>query len=485
MPDSPVSPSPEKSAAPVVVIGGGISGLACAMGLRHWNVPFVLLEQSPRVGGLIGTLEDEGYLVETGPQSFTLTFHLYHLIKNAGLESELLLAPKRAPRYVYLGGKLVPAPMSPLSLFNMPLLDSRAKWRLITEPLRHTRPPQGDESVSDFVRRKFSNALLDNLVAPMMSGIYAGDPEKLSLRAAFPQLYEWEATRGSVLRGAIKQARSKATPKPPVRGLASLKRGAGSLPVAIGALLGESAWLSSGATSVAALPAVASPNARANPAVPRFEVRVQRADGSTQTIQASAVIVALETLAAAKLLAALQPQIAQTLATIPSAAVAVVSTGYRREAIPRDLTGFGFLVPRKEGLRILGTVWSSSLFPGRAPEGHVLLTTFMGGALDPEIVSWSEDRIAEASHADLAKALGATEPPAFRRVFRYPRALPQYNLGHAEKIAALASLCLQTPGLFLAGNYLTGPSIGACVQHANKIAYDAATLVAPQSMPIP
>jgi protoporphyrinogen/coproporphyrinogen III oxidase len=485
MPDSPVSSSLEKSAAPVVIIGGGISGLACAMGLRHWRVPFLLVEQSPRFGGLLGTIEEQGYLVETGPQSFTLTFHLYHLIKNAGLEPELLLAPKRAPRYVYFGGKLVAAPMSPLSPFSTPLLDARAKWRLITEPLRHTHPPQGDESVSDFVRRKFSNALLENLVAPLISGVYAGDPEKLSLRAAFPKVHEWEVARGSIVRGAIKQARSTGTPKPPVRGLASFKHGIGSLPLAISAILGENAWHSSGASSISALSAAATSPARANPAAPRFELRVQRADGSIQTLQASAVIIALETLAASKLLVNLHPQISQTLATISSAPVAVVSTGYRLEAIPQDLNGFGFLVPRKEGLRILGSVWSSSLFPGRAPEGHVLLTTFMGGALDPEIVCWSEDRIAEAAHTDLAKVLGITESPVFRRVFRYQRALPQYNLGHAEKIAAIANLCSQTPGLFLAGNYLTGPSIGACVQHANQIAYDAATLVAPQSMPIP
>lgn len=475
MPDSQASSPKPNSAAPVVVIGGGISGLTCAHTLRKRNIPFLLIEQSPRFGGLVGTAEDSGYLVETGPQSFTLTAALYQLIEESGLKDDLLLAPKRAPRYIYLGGKLVPAPMSPVSLFSTPLLDARAKWRLVAEPLRHTHPPQSDESVSDFVRRKFSNALLENLVAPLMSGIYAGDPAQLSLRAAFPQVYEWESSSGSILRGAIKQARAKSTPKPPVRGLASLKGGAASLPIAIGASLGENALLSSSATSLA--PTTSS----ASPAAPRFVLQIQRADGSTQSIPAAAVIVALETQAASKFLATTHPQISQTLSAIASSAVAVVTTGYRTASIPRDLNAFGFLVPRKENLRILGTVFSSSLFPGRAPDDHVLLTSFVGGALNPEIVSWSEDRIAQAVHADLAKVLGATEPPAFVRVFRYPRAIPQYNLGHTERIATLANLCAQSPGLFLAGNYLAGPSIGACVQHAAKIAYDAAKLVAPDS----
>lgn len=476
MPDSQASSPKPNSAAPVVVIGGGISGLACAHALRKRNIPFLLIEQSPRFGGLVGTAEDSGYLVETGPQSFTLTAALYQLIEESGLKDDLLLAPKRAPRYIYLAGKLVPAPMSPVSLFSTPLLDARAKWRLVTEPLRHTRPPQSDESVSDFVRRKFSNALLENLVAPLMSGIYAGDPAQLSLRAAFPQVYEWESSSGSILRGAIKQARAKSTPKPPVRGLASLKGGATSLPIAIGANLGENALLSSVATSLA--PAQANA-ASANSS--RFDLRIQRADGSTQSIPAAAAIVALETQAASKFLAPTHPQISQTLSAIASSAVAVVSTGYRRSSIPRDLNAFGFLVPRKENLRILGTVFSSSLFPGRAPDDHVLLTSFVGGALNPEIVSWSEDRIAQAVHADLAKVIGASEPPSFVRVFRYPRAIPQYNLGHTERIATLTNLCAQSPGLFLAGNYLAGPSIGACVQHAAKIAYDAAKLVAPDS----
>jgi oxygen-dependent protoporphyrinogen oxidase len=481
---------PKLNTAPVVIIGGGISGLACATILRQRETPFVLLEQSSRFGGYAGTTEERGYLVESGPQSFTITPQLFKLIEDAGWAGEVLAAPKRAPRFIYLDGKLVAAPMSPASLLTSPLFDKRTLWRLITEPLRRSFPPQGDESIANFTRRKFSATLLENLVAPFVSGVYAGDPEKLSLRASFPQVHSWETKFGSIIRGAMKQPRTPKSAKPAVRGLCSLKNGVGSLFAALGAKLGDSARLNCAATSITQLADSAEATFNPanpeeyNPAAPRYEVEITRG-GQAETIQASAVVIAVEPIAAAKLLDTPYPQIAAILANIPSAPVAVVAMGYTREAIPGPLEGFGFLVPRKAGLRLLGTVWNSSLFPGRAPEGHVLLTSFIGGALDPEIVSWPEEKIAATVHEDLVRVLKITQQPNFTRVFRYPRALPQYNLGHSETIAALNNLSSQTAGLFLAGNYLAGPALGACASHAFSIAYQVGMVVAPDSMPIP
>ncbi len=476
--------------APVVIIGGGISGLACATILRQRGIPFVLLEQSAHFGGAAGTILEDGYLIESGPQSFTITPQLYKLIEDAGLASEVLSAPKHAPRFIYLDGKLVAAPMSPTSLLTSPLIYKRTLWRLIIEPLRRSFPPRSDESVANFVRRKFSAALLENLVAPFVSGVYAGDPEMLSLRAAFPQVHSWETKYGSVIRGAMKQPRARKSDKPAVHGLCSLRRGVGSLFEALGATLGESAWLNSTATAITQLADStvgtfdpANPAAY-NPGVPRYEVEVTR-DGKSQSIQASAVVIASESAAAAKFLAASYPEIAALLGKIPSAPVAVVSTGYARAAIPGSLEGFGFLVPRSAGLRILGTVWNSSLFPGRAPEGHVLFTSFIGGALDPEIVGRPDEKIAATVHEDLTCVLKIAQPPTFTRVFRYERAIPQYNLGHTEMIGALNQLCSLTSGLFLAGNYLDGPALGACTSRAYSVAYQVGMFVAPETMPIP
>ena len=202
-------PDAKTISAPVIVIGGGISGLACAFRLKQRGIPFLLLEKSDCFGGVIQSVQQNGFLFERGPQSFTLTSSLNELIEAAGLSGELLRAPSRMPRYIYVGGKLVPAPMSPFSLLTTSLLNAHTKWNLLTEPLRRTHPPNEDESIASFVRRKFGASLLDNLAAPFVSGVYAGDPEQLSLRSAFPQVYEWEKNHGSLLRGAISKMRSR------------------------------------------------------------------------------------------------------------------------------------------------------------------------------------------------------------------------------------------------------------------------------------
>ncbi len=454
-------PDAAPNSAPVIVIGGGISGLACAFRLKQRGVPVLLLEKSNSFGGVIQTVQQNGFLFENGPQSFMITPELAELIEAAGLSGELLRAAPRMPRYIYSGGTLVPAPLSPFSLLTTPLLDARTKWNLLTEPLRRTRAANPDESIAAFVRRKFGSSLLDNLVGPFVSGIYAGDPEQLSLRSAFPLVHEWESKSGSVLRGAIKQKlRSrKSKGRRNKRGLCSLNRGVGSFLHALGAQLGTSARL--GVTVDTVQRNTSSDKAR-------FEVRCGGA--TNETLEASAVICATETTAAGRMLIALSQQFPKTFGGISYASLAVISEGYRREAIGRALDGFGFLAPRKEGLRLLGCVWNSSLFAGRAPEGQVLLTSFAGGATDPEICTWSEERIASTIHEELTRVLDIREAPVARHVHIYQRAIPQYNLGHFGILTELKWICDAMPGLYLAGNYLEGPSMGSCVMRSFRVA---------------
>ena len=456
-------PDAKTISAPVIVIGGGISGLACAFRLQQRGIPFLLLEKSDRFGGVIQSVNQDGFLFERGPQSFTLTAPLNELIETAGLSGELLRSAPRMPRYIFVGGKLVPAPMSPFSLLTTSLLSAGTKWNLLTEPLRRTHPPTEDESIASFMRRKFGASLLDNLAAPFVSGVYAGDPEQLSLRSAFPQVHEWEKNHGSLLRGAIRKMRSR--PKNPnaqkTRGICSLQRGVSSLFDALGANLGNSARLGVGVDAV-----IRNDSAHQE----RFEVRstfngAQR----NESLAASAVICATETAAAGAMLAPSSEQFTKSLSRVPYAPIAVVSAGYRRESVGRALDGFGFLVPRKEGLRVLGCVWNSALFPGRAPDGHVLLTSFAGGALNPELCAWSEDRIASAVHEDISRVLNINEEPVVQSVRVYQRAIPQYNLGHFRIMTELQWTCDATPGLYLAGNYLEGPSMGACVERSFRI----------------
>ena len=475
---STVNPASTINSAPVIVIGGGISGLACAFRLKQRGVPVLLLEKSERFGGVVQTEQHDGFLFENGPQSFTLTPELYELIDAAGLNSELVRAAPRMPRYIYAGGKLVAAPLSPVSLLTTSLLDARTKWNLFTEFLRNTRPPSPDESIAAFARRKFGNSLLENLAGPIVSGVYAGDPEQLSLRSAFPKIHEWEITSGSVVRGAAKQIFASKRPKngKKKRGLCSLKRGVGSLMQALGAQLGASAPLGTSARLGVTVDAV-----RINTTFERVHFDVCCSGSVNETFSTRAVVCAADPASAGPLLAPASRQFPITMAKIPYASVAVISLGYNRTAIGRALDGFGFLVPRKEGLRLLGCVWNSSLFPGRAPDGRVLLTCFAGGATDPELCAWSEEKIANTIHEELSRVLGIREKPVTRNVHIYPRALPQYNLGHLETLTEAYELCDATPGLFLVGNYLEGPSLGLCVARSFRVADEIAARVAAQT----
>lgn len=450
---------------PIVVIGGGISGLACGYHLQQSGIPVRVLNAGSRPGGLIETREQDGFRFELGPQSFLSTEPLLKLIDALSLKDELLQANSKASRYILLHGKLVPAPLAPPSLLTTPLLGAQTKYRIFTEMFRHSRPPENDESISAFIRRKFGDELLERLVAPFVSGIYAGDPEKLSLRASFPKLHEFELKYGSVLRGAMKSRPPKGTPR---AGLCSFRDGMDTLPRALGARLGDA--LLNGVT-VTAVRRV-EVNGKSS-----FEIDIVRND-HCETLQGNAVIVTAPVNAASEILKSVSEQIAPSFARIEYAPVAVVAAGYRREQIGHKGDGFGFLVPRSEGLRVLGTVWNSSLFPGRAPEGMACFTSFAGGATDPSLLEWDDDRIAETICGEVGRVLGITGPPVTRLVHRYNRAIPQYNLGHTETVSDLNAAISSVPGLFLAGNYLSGPSIGSCVEQANQTAEAARVYLA-------
>jgi oxygen-dependent protoporphyrinogen oxidase len=448
---------PAQTAHPVIVVGGGISGLACAYHLRHAGIPALLLEAGSRPGGVIATEERDGFRFELGPQSFLTTEPLLGLIDALGLRDQLLHANPRAPRYILVGGRLVRAPLAPPSLLTTPLFSAATKWRLVTEPLRHSKPPADDESVAAFVRRKFGDELLDRLVAPFVSGVYAGDPERLSLRAAFPKLYEFEAKYGSVLRGAMKSRPAKGTPR---AGLCSFRDGMEALPRAMAARLGDSLLLE---TTVVSLR-----HGKTN-GKPWFEVDIARGN-HRESLAASAVVVATSTTIAAEICDGLSDRFAPIFSQIEYAPVVVMSACYRREQLQRPADGFGFLVPRAEGLRVLGTVFNSSLFPGRTPEGMVCFTSFAGGATDPKFCELGDAEITETVCSEVARVLGITGKPVVTNLHRYERALPQYNLGHTEIVKSLDGLVGAVPGLFLAGNYLSGPSVGACVEQAFRTA---------------
>jgi oxygen-dependent protoporphyrinogen oxidase len=435
------------------VIGGGISGLACAYRLQQLGVATALFEASERFGGLAGTIEKDGFLFESGPQSFQGTGPLLELIGQLGIRAELLEADPHAPRFVLRHGKLQRIPMSPQALIASSLLGAGSRWKVISERFRKTRPPDTEESVANFVRRKFGHEILEYLVAPFVSGVYAGDPEKLSLRAAFPTLEEWEREYGSVLRGAMKSRPEKGARKGPPS-LCSFRHGVGSLMSTLGEKLGDNAHLSARVINVSRSRGTGEP---------AYEIRVARA-GRDETVASKVVVMATPAYAAEHLLDSISAPLARTLSGIAYAPVVVVAAGYHSHQIGQPLEGFGFLVPRSEHLRTLGTVFNSSLFVGRAAKEMAVLTSFAGGATDLEIVERSEKEIAEIVRSENAKVLGIMGPPVTTTVWKYPKALPQYNLGHGHTVEAIREGERANAGLFLSGNYLEGPSMGKCVE---------------------
>jgi oxygen-dependent protoporphyrinogen oxidase len=442
----------------VIVIGAGLSGLACAHRLNQLGADVTILEASDRAGGLLGTIREDGFLFETGPQSFQVTEILRDLIRELGIESELQKADPSAARYILLHGRLQKIPTSPRAMLTSSLLGAGSRWKILSEPFRKTRPPAGEESVASFARRKFGNEILEYLVGPFVSGVYAGDPEMLSLKAAFPSLDEWEREYGSVLRGA-KKARTRKGPSEP-ESLCSFQQGVATLPVAMAAKLGDRLQTQTRAISLNRI-GTAGNETR--------EVRIERTVG-LETMQAAAIVVATPAYVSAHLIESISAQLGHTLSGIAYAPVAVVAAGYYQQQVGEPMNGFGFLVPRTEKLHTLGTVWNSSLFPGRAPRGAVTLTSFTGGATNPEIAAEPEGEIAKIIQSENEHILKIIGSPVTSAVWKYPRALPQYNLGHGHVVEAIRDAERLLPGIFFAGNYLEGPSVGKCVENGFRTA---------------
>ena len=460
-----------------LVIGAGVSGLVCAHALRKAGIDVLLVEASDRAGGAIQTKRRDGYLLEIGPQSFTGTSELFELFADLKIENEIVEAPAKAPRYVLIDGKLRAVPMSPPSFLTSNLVSFGTKLSIARDLLGKTQPPDHDESVADFVRRKFSGELLDRLVGPFVSGVYAGDPERLSLRSAFPTLYRAEKGSGSVIRGSIRNAKAEAKSSGTIdasdrarrgRTLLNFREGTETFTRALANQLGDRFRPNTNVTNIVNLP---SGSER------RFsvKVRVENSGGQTEDILADELVVATPADVGAYLVRSLSGQMSFDLSQIEWTPIAVVSLGYPRQAVGDPLRGFGFLVPRSAGVRLLGTVWNSSLFPDRAPEDHVLLTSFVGGATDPEVLDLSEDELATLVDRELGPIIGiksGSNRYSFSNTTIYSSALPQYNVGYAERLWSIEQARVAIANLTLVGNYLRGPSIGACVQHALSAAQE-------------
>lgn len=439
----------------VVIMGAGLCGLTTAYWLTQAGHRVLLLEGSNHVGGVIQSIEEAGFLLEAGPNTFQSSSQtLLELASRLGL-SPVAASPLAQKRYLYLHQRLTPLPTNPIDFLTSPVLSGRGKLRLLQEPWR-SRGKTDEETIAQWVRRRLGPEVLEHLVGPFISGVYAGDPEQLSLAAAFPQLAQWEQTSGSLFRGmlqarsAAKQSQSKRTPYQ----LMSFSDGMAALPQALAQALPPGCLRLE--TPVAAL----------TPEAEGYRIQLQ----TGESLHARSVLLATPAGAAAAL-APFLPQGAGLLREIPYVPLSVVHLGFSQKEITHPLDGFGFLIPRKAGIPTLGAIWASRLFPQRAPEGQVLFSCFLGGALQPEVREMSSEQVAQQVLEDLRTVFQQPHlAPTFSRVLHYPAAIPQYTLGHLARIQKLDALLKKTPGLFVTGNFLHGVSLQDCVKDAQQAA---------------
>lgn len=464
----------------IAVIGGGLTGLAAAHRLGELSrdarrpVDVHLFEASDRLGGLVGTVERDGYLIDTGADSFiTNKPGALELCRRIGLEDRLQPTEARFRGALVLrNGRPYPVPegfqlLSPSALWPVltsPVLSWRGKLRLSCEVFVPRRKDASDESLADFVRRRFGREALDRLVQPLVGGIYTSDPEKLSLAATMPRFIEQERKYGSLIRAAY-ALRSPAededrTSSGARYGLfAGLRGGMGDLVRALVERVAASCRMRTGTKVV---------RCRENPASASGRFALEFGDGTAQTFDAA--ILTPAAYRAAEIVDAVDARLAAALRRIEYASSAIVVTGHRLADVAHPLNAFGLVVPHIERRRILAVSFSSRKFPNRAPAGHVLLRTFVGGALQPELFELDDDALVRLVKEELHATLGVQGDPEFSIVVRYPRAMPQFHVGHLELVAEIERLTAEHAGLAIAGNAYRGVGVPDAIHSGEQAA---------------
>ncbi len=464
----------------VAVVGAGITGLVAAYALRRHGVNVTLYEASGYAGGAIRTTHAEGFLAEHGPNSFVSSAPVETLLEQLDLQGDVVEAnPEANRRYVVRDGALVPFPLTPPAMLGTRLFSFRAKLRVLLEPLVRRSADERDESVASFVRRRLGHEVLDYAVDPFISGIFAGDAETLSMAHAFPRVFALERTHGSLSKGLMAQRRaarddatrapnaeeSAAAPAPTRTRLISFIDGMQTLTDALEASLvgtlrlgcpvrllhrDESRWI-----------------VDAGP------------DGSSTSRAFDAIVMATpaHALTAMELPGAMRKH-ATPVERVEYPPVSTLTLGFRRSDVTHPLDGFGMLIPSVEGRSVLGALFSSSLFPDRAPTDHVAITCFVGGARKPHLAREDTDAIIDKVLLDLRSLIGVRGNPVYAKHVFWPRAIPQYTVGYAAVKAAADATEAANPGLYLAGNYRYGVSVGDCVASGQQIAQRVETYLA-------
>ncbi len=467
-----------------VVIGAGIAGLAAALSLREHakGAPFelILLDKNPRPGGNIVTERANGFLIEGGPDCFLSEKPwAMELCKRLGLEHELLMTNDEFRKtFVYSNGALhelpegvilmIPTKILPLAFSS--LITFKGKFRMFMELFVPKKKDREDESLASFVRRRLGQEALDKIAEPLVAGVHAGDPDTMSVRSSFPKFVQMEEEYGSLIKGMIKRMSL-------IKGAPShlpLTQGAGekvtmfvTLKHGLGALVAEITKRLSGFENTFIKTGVNVEYVSAKHG--SFEV-VLKGSGS---IEADTVIIAAPAYAASRLVKRLDPAISEKLLSIPYASTATISLGFNKKDISHPMNGFGFVVPKIEKRRLMAATWVSRKFKYRAPEDSVLIRCFAGGAKDPAIVNLSDEELIEIARQELKEIMGIVAEPVLARVYKWINAMPQYTIGHEQRVSEIEEMLGAHPGLYLTGSAYHGIGISDSVRNAEITAKKA------------
>ena len=459
----------------IVVAGGGISGLAAAYFIRKKatssgkHVRIDIVEKEPRVGGKFTSRQTEGYLVEGGPNGFLDSKPwTMDLVRDLGMEDTLLPSDEAsARRFIYSRGKLHELKASPVSFFRSNLLSLPGRLRIVGELFAPQTPAGEDTSLAEFARRRLGSEALERMLDPMVSGIFAGDPERMSLRACFPRIAELEETHGGLIRALMKigaerkktkksgeEVAASSGPSGPGGVLTSFKEGVSTLTERLASEFPGHVHTGKGISSLIR------------------DGEKWAVETSTERFSADVVILAVPADSAAGLLGETAPQSAQILAQIPYSPMAVVGLGFDINDLGRAPHGFGYLIPSLEKRKILGALWTSSIFPGyRSPDGRVLIRVMVGGARDHKTPFLGDDDLIRTARSELSATMGLDTKPVFTTIFRWERAIPLYTVGHLDRLE-IAEAALPR-GLVLAGNAYRGVGINDCVRDSEAAAQRA------------
>ena len=446
----------------VAIIGAGITGLTAGFYLKRKGVPVTIYESSGRVGGVIQSIRKDGFLAEFGPNTILETSpKITELVRDAGLASRRLNPdPKAEARYVVRYKRPIAMPSSPIGFLTTRLFTARAKLAVLREPFVFRRRDGKEESIAEFVVRRLGREFLDHAIDALVAGVYAGDPAKLSVQQAFPKLAQLEAKYGSLILGQVLGARERKKRGEVAKDRAPKFSFDEGLQVLTNTLVMHLSAATKLNTSVEQLTQTEG----------GWQLSITE-NGWPKTPEHSAVLYAGTSFGLAKLeIDARRIVDVKPLAEVRCPPVSSVVLGFRREDVEHPCQGFGMLIPKVEGFKILGTIFSSSLFPNRAPAGHITLTSYIGGERYPAAAVLPEEKLVEMTCADLRVLLGLKGRPVFQHTRFYPKAIPQYNVGFGRFRELMTQIESQAPGLFLAGHYRDGVSLSDSIVSGCNVA---------------